>query len=56
MNGYSLQSSNNSNYLKNWVIEGKNEGEEWKEIDRQYNNNDLKGNYNQYYYSLQEKT
>jgi len=34
MNGYSLQSVNNINYLKNWVIEGKNEGVEWKEIER----------------------
>ena len=55
MNGYSLQSSSDGWYLKNWVIEGKNEGEKWKEIDRQ-DNNDLNGNFNQHYYLLQEKT
>ena len=42
-------------HLKNWVIECKNEGEEWKEIDRQ-DNYDLKGPLNEHYYSIKEMT
>ena len=55
MNGYSLKTyrgwSTNSYHLKNWVIEGRNEGGEWKEIDRQ-DNNDLNGPSYQHYYSI----
>ena len=58
MNGYSLKTGNDRDYthLKNWVIEGKNEGEEWKEIDRQINNEDLNGFSYQHYYSIPEMT
>ena len=56
MNGYSLQSPRNGHHLKNWIIEGKNEGENWKEIHRHVNNNDLKDDYSQHYYSLPELT
>ena len=55
MDGYSIKTANqNTNWahLKNWVIEGRNEGEEWKEIDRQ-DNFDLNGYSYQHYYSLQ---
>ena len=59
INGYSIKthsaSSMSGNHLKNWVIEGKNEGEEWEEIDRQ-DNNDLKGPLYEHYYSLKEMT
>ena len=38
LNGYSIKThdfqANHGNHLKNWAIECKNEGEEWKEIDR----------------------
>ena len=54
INGYSLKTyggSNNFDYLKNWVIEGKNEGGEWEKIDQQ-DNNDLIGKPNQHYYSI----
>ena len=37
-------------------MEGKNEGEEWKEIDRQENNYDLNGPSYQHYYSIPEIT
>jgi len=41
--------------MKNWVIEGRKEGKEWKEIDR-HDNYDLNGYYYQHYYSISEKT
>ena len=52
--GYSLKTNNgppNQQYhLKNWVIEGSQDGSEWIEIDKQENNNDLNGsNYSHYY-------
>ena len=56
--GYSIKtcgSNISSNHLKSWVIEGKNEGEEWKGFDQQ-DNNDLNGSSYQYYYSIPEKT
>ena len=59
MSGYSLKTYNfepyHYNHLKNWVIEGRNEDEEWKEIDRQ-DNNDLNGNDLEHYYSLPKMT
>ena len=54
INGYSLMTCSGPSviwHLKNWVIEGKNEGEEWKEIDRQ-DNFDLNGPNYEHYYSL----
>jgi hypothetical protein len=58
MSGYSLKTFSGrkgSYHLKNWVIEGRNDEEEWEEIDRQ-DNDDLNGSFKQKYYSLQEKT
>ena len=58
MSGYSLKTFRegvNGNHLKNWVIEGKNEGEEWKEIDRE-DNFDLNGPSYEHYYPLSKTT
>ena len=58
MNGYSIKTFNFSAYsfhLKKWVIEGKNKGEEWEEIDQQ-DNNDLNGRNYQHYYSIPKMT
>jgi len=59
MNGYSIKTYNASAnwiHLMNWIIEGKNDGEEWKEIDRRENNYDLNGPSYQHYYSIPEIT
>jgi hypothetical protein len=43
---YTLKSANSKkgwNHLKSWVIEGSNDGENWTEIDRREDNNDLNG-------------
>ena len=58
MTGYSIMSIDfevNNVHLKNWVIEGKNEGEEWKEINRHINDNFLNGPKYQHYYSIKEE-
>ena len=63
VNGYSLKSVDINNkslnnigyHLKNWTIEGRNEGEEWKEIDHQ-DNYDLDGYNYQHYYSIPDMT
>ena len=58
MNGYSIKTANassNWHHLKKWVIKGKNEGEEWEEIDQQ-DNNDLNGPNYQHYYSIPKMT
>ena len=56
MNGYSIKTCNSGSscHLKSWIIEGRNEGGKWKEIDHQ-DNNDLNGFSYQHYYSIQEK-
>ena len=59
MMGYSIKTfshSIGSRHLKNWVIEGKNRGHDWEEIDRQINNYDLNGPSYQCYFSLPEIT
>ena len=48
-------SRNSGCHLENWVIDGKNEGEEWKEIDRQ-DINDLNGPCFEHYYFIKEMT
>jgi len=54
LTGYSLKIYHYSigDYLKNWVVEGRNEGEDWKEVDRQ-DNNDLNHSSSQHYYPIQ---
>jgi hypothetical protein len=32
-------------FLKSWVIEGSTDGSDWRELDRQTNNNDLNGSH-----------
>jgi len=52
--GYTLKTANYDNYshLKNWVIEGSLDKENWIEIDRQENNNVLNGANFQHYFSI----
>ena len=59
INGYfikTFEASSGCAHLKNWVIEGRNEGEDWKEIDRRENNFDLNGPSNKHYYSIPQMT
>ncbi|OHS96095.1 hypothetical protein TRFO_37763 [Tritrichomonas foetus] len=44
---YTLKTPNSRagwNHLKNWVIEGSNDGVEWEEIDQRVDNDELNGN------------
>ena len=40
--------------LKNWKIEGSNDGSNWREIDRQVNNYDLHGVNGQHYFPVDQ--
>ena len=55
LNGYSIQSNGNgqnSNHLKSWTIEGSNDGNNWKEIDRRFNTNDLNDRFKINYFRI----
>ncbi|OHT06130.1 F5/8 type C domain containing protein [Tritrichomonas foetus] len=44
---YTMKTPNNNpgwNHLKNWIIEGSNDGKEWEMLDNRENNDDLNGN------------
>ena len=59
MKGYSIKTHSGPSdvgcHTKTWVVEGKNEGEEWEEIDRR-DNYDLNGPLQEHYYLNQEMT
>ena len=55
LSGYSLKTRNkdiNTYHLKNWVIEGSIDNENWVEIDRQEDNYDLNGPSYQKYFPI----
>ena len=58
LTGYSLKTSNGpisqAHHIKNWILEGSQDGIEWNEIDRQENNNDLNGPNYQHYFPISD--
>ena len=59
INGYSLRTHNygpNYSHLKNWVIEGSKDKNQWIEIDREENNYDLKGPGIEHYFPISKST
>ena len=58
INGYSIKTYNNAtnwHHLKNWIIEGSNNRNQWMEIDKKENNSDLNGRNYQCFFPISRR-